>query len=160
MAPSSPAPRRPPGRRPTTLAAAAAAVLALGALSCGGSDAPVPIDDPGASASGQAVPGWFPAQVQPPPGSVVVEVIDDPAEGFGRTVTWRARGDFEEVADHVDRLLAGLGWTPTEEAETAGDVGARRRTWFLENDSVYSIRIFEDESLEGVRLAVELAAAG
>ena len=74
-------------------------------------------------------------------------------------MTWRVEPGFEDVVDHVDRLISGLGWTTTEETETDGDAGSRRRTYFIENDAVFSIRIFEDESLEGVRFAVELPAA-
>ncbi|MPY94496.1 MAG: hypothetical protein GEV08_15990 [Acidimicrobiia bacterium] len=133
-------------------------VLVLAAACGGDGTAPEGIEDPGAVPLGEDVPDWFPGQVRPPAGSVVVEVIDDPAPDFGRTVTWRATGGFDDVTDHVERLLAGLGWAPAEETETEGDTGSRRRTYFIRNDTVFSVRVFEDESLDGVRLAVELPA--
>jgi hypothetical protein len=147
----------PPPRRLLALALVLAA-LSTGACG-GGADAPDVVDDPGAVPVGEDVPAWYPGQVRPPAGSVVVEAIDDPAPDFGRTVTWRAEGDFDDVVEHVERLLSSLGWTTTEQPETEEGAGSRRRTYFVENDTVFSIRVFEDESLDGVRMAVELPAA-
>lgn len=150
--------------RPAALIARAhvlALALVLVSVACGGSPgAPAGIEDPGAVPLGEDVPDWFPPEVRPPAGSVVIDVIDDPAPGLGRTVTWRAEGSFAQVSDHVERLLEGLGWSTTVDPETVEDAGARRRTYFVENDSVFSIQLFEDDNLDGVRLSAELPAAG
>ncbi len=135
------------------------AVLATMAACGSSSKGPSGVDDPGAVAGdGQPAPAWFPAEFRAPSGSVIVEAIDDPEPTFGRTVTWRTTLGFDAVTSYVENTMRSLGWTPTNTTED-GDDGSRRTTFFIENGTVFSIRVFEDEALEGVRLAVELPAA-
>ena len=115
--------------------------------------------DPAAQAPAVPVPDWFPRRFVAPAGARVVDVIERPEPGLGRTVTWRVPGRFDDVVTQVERVLANLGWSPVERTET-DDEGSRRTSWFIENGEVYAVRVYEDEVLEGVRLTVELPADG
>jgi hypothetical protein len=136
-------------------------VLALAALGgCGGGTAaPQGIDDPVATATPQPVPDWYTAPFRPAAGSVVVEAIETPDPGFGRTVTWRVPGSFDDTLTNVNRTLDSLGWKASNRQDSSE--GATRRTSFIvENDQVYAVRVFSDQALQGVRLTVELPASG
>lgn len=150
-----------PRRSRATVAALAAAIVALGLLAgaCGGGAASPPsgIEDPGATAS-VAVPDWYTSQFRPPAGSVPVEAIEQPDPGFGRTVTWRVPGSFDATLQTVDRSFRSLGWAPTDREDT-NEGGTRRTSYYLENDQVYAVRVYADDTLSGVRLTVELPAA-
>ena len=154
-------PARRPARRGRWRVALAGALLGLAVLlgGCGGgaSAPPAGIEDPAATAR-VPVPGWYTARFRPPAGSVPVESIDDPDPGFGRTVTWRVPGSFDDTLDAVQRSFRSLGWAPTDRKDTTGS-GARRTSFYLENDQVYAVRVFADDTLSGVRLTVELPAA-
>jgi hypothetical protein len=145
-------------RTRTFAAALACALGAGGSLSaCGGAAQPAAVEDRAGRETGRPVPAWFPRSFAPPPGSTVVDVIDRPEPGFGRTVTWRVPGRFDAVVDDVRKRLASLGWRPVRES-TFSDPGTRRHSFFVESDEVYVVRVFEDELLEGLRLTVELPA--
>jgi hypothetical protein len=87
----------------------------------------------------------------------VVEAIDDPEPGFGRTVTWRVPGGYDETLREAERTFRSLGWTPSDRKERS-EGGTRRTSFYLENDQVYAVRVFADDTLAGVRLTVELPA--
>jgi hypothetical protein len=142
------------------VAAGLSFLVAPGALvACGGgSAAPSGIEDPAASASPGTVPEWYTAPVRPPPGSVVVEAIERPEPGFGRTVTWRVPGSYDDTVEHVERTFGSLGWKETDRTDTT-EGGSRRTSLYVENDQVFAVRVFSDEALKGVRLTVELPAA-
>ena len=97
----------------------------------------------------------------PPPGSVVIDVIEKPEPDQGRTVTWRSDLAFSDAEGKVDATLRSLGWKPTQKLVDGGKdapKGSRRTSWFIENSSVFVVRLFEDENLKGLRLSVELPA--
>ena len=75
-----------------------------------------------------------------------------------RTVTWRVPGSFDETLDAVQRSFRSLGWAPTDRKDASGS-GARQTSFYVENDQVYAVRVFTDDTLSGVRLTVELPAA-
>jgi hypothetical protein len=142
------------------LAALSALLVAVALVGCGdGSAAPAGIEDPAATASQGPVPDWYTAPVRPPAGSAVVDAIDAPEPGFGRTVTWRVPGSHEETVSHVERTFASLGWKETDRTDVS-EGGSRRTNLYVENDRVFAVRVFSDEALKGVRLTVELPAAG
>jgi hypothetical protein len=103
----------------------------------------------------QTLPSWFPSGFAPPPGSQIVEVIQQPAEGVGRTVTWRVPGSFDTAVTDVARTLDNLGWRPVDKTES-NEGGSKRTTFFVENSEIYAARVYQDEALPGVRLTVEL----
>ena len=133
--------------------------LGVATIGCGSgsSEAPEGVVDPAAQARSAPLPSWFSSRFVPPAGSVVVDWIDRPEPGLGRTVTWRVPGEFEDVVGQVEVVVRNLGWQPTERTD-ATDEGARRTSLFIENSDVYAVRIYEDETLDGVRLTVELPA--
>ena len=143
-------------RRPILAVLVALATLA----GCAGSSATPPVvPDPAASATVETLPEWFPARFVPPPGSVVIDVIESPEPDQGRTVTWRSDLTFSEAATKIEATLSSLGWKPTRKLIDGGKdapKGSRRTSWFIENGSVFVIRLFEDDNLKGLRLSVEL----
>ena len=141
-----------------------ALVLVLALAGCGGSSSVAEIDDPVASQAPLPLPSWYPKAFLAPAGATVVDVIDVPEPGQGRSVTWRSNESFESVEKKVDASLASLGWKPTEKTTDAAKggvaAGTRRSTWFIENGTVYAIRLFQNDNLAGVRLSVELPVGG
>ncbi len=89
---------------------------------------------------------------------MLIDIISSPEPGLGRTLTWRYERAFDDIADELETILSSLTWTPTEITDTTGDAGARRKSYFIENNIVYAIRIFKDDTLNGVRLSAELPA--
>jgi len=147
---------RPRAQRARTVALRLVLVAAT-VTACGsGAKPPDPIDDAAAVATPVAVPDWFPSEWKPPPGAVAVEVISEPEPDFGRTVTWRSSAGYDEVVDQVGNGLAGLRWTPTEVTEDTDTFGTKRTSFFVENGSLYAIRVFEEAALDGVRITAEL----
>jgi hypothetical protein len=122
----------------------------------GGGSGPTGIQDPAATASAP-VPDWYTAPFRPPARSTVVEAIADPEPGFGRTVTWRVPGSYEDTVKATESSFQSLGWKPTDRKDSS-EAGARRTSFYLENDQVFAVRIFADDTLAGVRLTVELPA--
>jgi hypothetical protein len=151
--------RRGGTRGATLLVAALLAITVTMLGGCGSDepDEPPGIVDPAARAQPATLPDWFPRRFVAPAGSAVVDVINRPEPGLGRTVTWRVPGDFDEVLGQVETVVRNLGWQPTERTEAA-DEGARRTSLFIENSEVYAVRVYEDDTLDGVRLTVELPA--
>jgi hypothetical protein len=139
-------------------AALLGSALLLATVGCGsgGADPPEVVDQAVLARPG-SVPEWFPRRFVAPEGSAVVEVIEEPEPGLGRTVTWRVPGDFDDVVSQVERVVENLGWKPTERTASA-DEGAEQTSLFIENSEVYAVRIYEDDVLEGVRMTVELPA--
>lgn len=130
----------------------------LGAGSCGGTPAKAPdgIVDRAATATTGTVPTWFPSRFVPPPGAAVIEVVATPEPGIGRTVTWRVPGSYDDVVRQVEATLNSLGWRPTDiRKESTG--GSRRTALFVENAEVEVVRVFDEKTLDGVRVTVELA---
>jgi hypothetical protein len=123
----------------------------------GGGSRPTGIDDPAATASAGTVPDWYTAPFRPPAGSVVVEAIDDPESGLGRTVTWRVPSSYDDTIGQVEATFHSLGWKPTDRKDDS-EGGSRQTSFYVENEQVYAIRIFADAALKGVRLTVELPA--
>ena len=150
-----------PGRTRPRAGALGGVLVAIGLLvvACGGgSDSPpAGIEDPAATAR-VSVPEWYTAQFRPPAGSVPVESIEQPEPGFGRTVTWRVPDSFDATLQAAERSFRSLGWAPTDRQDT-NEGGSRRTTYYLENDQVYAVRVYADDTLAGVRLTVELTAA-
>lgn len=142
-------------RRFLGLAVASSSALLAG---CGRGGDSVKVDDPSSTAPAVERPTWFPKPFEPPQGGVLIDVIDKPEPGLGRTLTWRYDRSFDEVAAEVETILSGLTWVPTEVIETDGDAGAKRKSFFIENNVVYTIRVFKDDALSGVRMSVELPA--
>jgi hypothetical protein len=123
---------------------------------CGsGTQAPSGIADPAATATPLTVPAWFPSGFAAPSGSIVIEAIDTAADGVGASVTWKVPGTFDQVVTQVRNTLNSLGWRPVDTTESS-EGGSRRTSFFVENSQVYAARIFQDPSLSGVRLTVEL----
>jgi hypothetical protein len=48
-----------------------------------------------------------------------------------------------------------MGWRPVDVTQS-NEGGSRRTTFFVENGQVFAARVFEDPSLRGVRLTIEL----
>ena len=140
------------------LCAAGFVVLAL--VGCGGTSDVTGVDDAIATQAPLPLPSWYPRAFVAPAGATVVDVIEVPEPGQGRSVTWRVSEPFESVEKNVDATLASLTWKPTEKttdtAQGGVAAGTRRTTWFIENGTVYAIRLFRNDSLAGVRLSVEL----
>ena len=134
-----------------------AATASLGAAGCR-QGVQVKVDDPSADAPAVDRPDWFPKPFEPPKGGVLIDLIDEPEPGLGRTLTWRYDRGFDDVAAELETILSSLGWTPSEVTDTSGDAGARRKSFFVENNVVYAIRVFKDDTLNGVRMSVELPA--
>ena len=103
------------------------------------------------------MPDWYVVPFRPPAGSVPVEAIGQPGPGFGRTVTWRVPGSYEDTLAAAEATFRSLGWAPTDRKDAAGG-GSRQTSFYLENDQVYAVRVFADDALEGVRLTVEMPA--
>lgn len=141
------------------------AVSAAGAVSaCGGtSGTPEGISDAATEKVSDTVPPWFPSAFPPPPGGVIVSVLDKPDTSnkditFGRSVTWRVDRPYDEVLRDLDTTLRNLGWTPTDRLATTGEQDSRRTSVYIENGTVEVIRVFTDANLKGTRVTVELPA--
>lgn len=141
--------------RRTTLALLLGLTPLFGGACSSGTQAPGGIADPAATATPLTVPTWFPSGFVAPAGSVVIEAIDTAADGVGPSVTWKVPGNFDQVVTQVRNTLNGLGWRPADTTES-NEGGSRRTSFFVENSQVYAARIFQDPSLSGVRLTVEL----
>jgi hypothetical protein len=154
---------RPPGPTGQTravrrlLPVVATLIVLLGGVACGssGSGRPAGIQDSLTASPSQTLPVWFPSRFVPPPGSRIVEVIQQPEAGLGRTVTWKVPGTFDDAVTNVERTLNNLGWKPSDKT-ISNEGGSKRTTFFVDNGEIYAARVYEDEALPGVRLTVEL----
>jgi hypothetical protein len=138
------------------LAALILSVAPVLSSACGsGTKGPSGIADPAATATPMTLPVWFPSGFAAPPGSVVIEAIDTAEGGVGPSVTWRVPGAYDQVVTQVRNTLNGMGWRPVDVTQS-NEGGSRRTTFFVENGQVFAARVFEDPSLRGVRLTIEL----
>lgn len=144
-------------RRMRAAAALLAVLTTVAVGGCRGTAAP-DIRDPTVTAPALDPPDWFPRPFSPPRGGTLIDILAEPEPGSGRALTWRYDRSFDAIAKDVEQTLASLSWVPTEVAETEGDAGARRKSYFVENEVVFVIRLFSGEGIEGVRLSVELPA--
>lgn len=130
---------------------------------CGSDATPQGITDPGREAVASTLPAWFPA-FAPPAGGVIIDIIAEPSTGvqdivYGRSVTWRVDRPFQEVVTDIDRQLRNLGWVPTER-RASDEPGSQRTTIYIENDQLEMIQVYRDDSLQGVRVTIELPPKG
>lgn len=141
--------------RPTVAALLAVLAPVVGVACGSGTREPSGVADPAATATPMTLPAWFPPGFVAPSGAVIIEAIGTSDGGVGPSVTWRVPGGFDQVVSQVRNTLNGLGWRPVDVTES-NEGGTRRTTFFVENGQVFAARVFQDPSLKGVRLTIEL----
>ncbi|MFN0091179.1 MAG: hypothetical protein ACKVWR_13065 [Acidimicrobiales bacterium] len=153
-------PRR--ARRPPLAAAGCALALAWAAAGLTGCSKTPDTPDPGGggAAAPASLPGGFPTHLLPGANPVLIDVVTEAeaGEGFGPSATWRLSGGFDDAVRTIETALANLRWRATRTDDRSP--ASQQTSFVVDNDALYAARVFAGAGLKGVRVTLELPAAG